>query len=104
DNRQSQLLREIKDVLFETFPRTALSADGQIILAPFDSCGVEIVPAFRLSTPDLVLTAHTANGGSWRTSNPAAEFNHLNSADQHSNGKATHLTMMLKAWNRDCNV
>jgi Second Messenger Oligonucleotide or Dinucleotide Synthetase domain len=35
-NRQSQLLQEVKNALSFTFPRTDLSADGQIVLCPFD--------------------------------------------------------------------
>jgi len=103
-NRQSQLLQEIKNALFGTFPRTDLNADGQIVLCPFDTYTVEVVPVFRLNSPGLFLTPHTAEGGSWRTSNPLAEYQHLHNADLLTNMKATHLTMMAKAWKRECNV
>ena len=102
-NKQSQLLREVKDVLLGTFPSTDLRADGQVVLAPFETYDVEVVPAFRL--PDgKFLTPHTDNNGSWRTSNPVAEYQNLHNADLASGGKATHLTMMAKAWQKECNV
>jgi hypothetical protein len=102
-NEQSYLLREVKDALAVTFPRTSLRADGQVILAPFDTYAVEVVPAFRL--PDgRFLTANTADGGSWKVSNPVAEYKHLHDADLASDRKATHLTLMAKAWKIECNV
>jgi len=103
-NRQSQLLQEVKSALSITFPRTDLSADGQIVLCPFETYSVEVVPVLRLNEPGLFLTPHTGDGGSWRTSNPYAEYQHLRAADQLTNMKATHLTMMAKAWKRQCSV
>lgn len=102
-NKQSQLLQEVKNGLFWTFPRTPLRADGPIIAAPFSSYHVEVVPAFRC-TDGTFLTADTANGGSWRNSNPAEEYRLLKTIDRPTLGKATHLTKMLKAWKYECNV
>jgi hypothetical protein len=102
-NKQSQLLQEVKNCLFGTFPRTPLRADGPIIVAPFSSYHVEVVPAFRRNDGTF-LTAHTADGGSWRNSNPAEEYGLLRASDLPTQGKATHLTKMLKAWKYECNV
>ncbi len=102
-NKQSQLLQEVKNGLFGTFSRTPLRADGPIIAAPFSTYHVEVVPAFRCQNGTF-LTAHTANGGSWRSSNPAEEFRRLQTSDLPTQGKATHLTKMLKAWKYECNV
>lgn len=106
-NKQSALLQEVKNALLGTFPTTDLSADGQVIVAPFQTYSVDIVPAFRYdSGPNAgsYLTACTASGGSWRLSNPVAEYNWLRAVDAVSNGKATDLVRMLKAWKRECNV
>jgi hypothetical protein len=89
--------------LLETFPNTDLRGDGQVVLAPFQSYSVEIVPAF-IRAAGGYLTAHTENGGTWRLSNPAAEFEVLKQADLETKGKATHLLQMLKAWKRECIV
>ncbi len=106
-NKQSQLLQEVKRTLLVTFPNTDLAADGQVVVAPFQTYNVDIVPAFRFTEGALngqYLTAHTANGGSWRLSNPVAEYAWLQAVDRASAGKATYLIKMLKAWKRECNV
>lgn len=102
-NKQSQLLREVKDTLLWTFPNTDLRADGQVVVAPFSTYSIDVVPAFALGNGRF-LTANTVNGGSWRTCNPGAEYTHLHNADLATNWKATHMTMMAKAWKRECNV
>lgn len=102
-NRQSYLLGEIKETLGETFPLTDLSADGQVVLAPFESYSVEVVPAFNWDDKSYI-TAHTADGGNWRFSNPAEEYRLIKYVDSQSDGKATHLIRMLKAWKRECSV
>lgn len=102
-NKQSQLLQEAKDVLGETYPGTDLRADGQVVVAPFQTYKVEIIPAFRFDDGTYI-TAHTANGGSWRASNPAVECQWIQYADSVSAGKATHLIKMLKPWKRECSV
>ncbi len=102
-NKQSQLLQEVKGVLEDTFPRTDLRADGQVVVAPFQTYNVEIIPAF-LMKDDTYITAHTASGGTWRASNPAVEYQWIQYADSVSAGKATHLIKMLKAWKRECSV
>jgi hypothetical protein len=87
--------------------RETQQADGQVIVAPFQTYSVDIVPAFRhVSGPNTgsYLTAHTGDGGSWRLSNPVAEYNWLKSVDAVSSGKASDLVKMLKAWKRVCNV
>jgi len=102
-NKQSQLLRQVKETLQDSYPNTDLSADGQIVLAPFQTYSVEVVPAFNWDGTSYV-TANTANNGSWRHTNPAAEFAAIQLADSLSVGKATHLIRMLKAWKRECSV
>jgi hypothetical protein len=102
-NKQSQLLQEFKSPLLLSFPNTPLKADGQIVKAPFKSYHVEVVPAFRL-LDGTFLTAHTGDNGSWKITNPVAEYNQLKEADLATQMKATHLTKMLKAWKYECNV
>ncbi|HXN74528.1 MAG TPA: hypothetical protein VN861_18420 [Candidatus Acidoferrales bacterium] len=102
-NKQSQLLQEVKRTLERTFPRTDLRADGQVIAAPFQTYNVDVIPAF-VYDDTTYWTAHTADGGSWRASNPAAEYELIRQADLISDGKATHLCKMLKAWKSECSV
>ncbi len=102
-NGQSQLLQEVRRALASSFPRTDLSADGQVVKAPFASYAVEVVPAF-LCDDATYLTCHTADGGSWRASNPLAEYRAIADLNAAYQNKATHLIRMLKAWKRNCNV
>ncbi len=102
-NKQSQLLQEVKRTMLLTFPRTDLRSDGQVVVAPFQTYNVEVIPAFLL-TDETYRTAHTADNGSWRVSNPAAEYQAINYADSVSKNKARHLLKMLKAWKRECSV
>jgi len=102
-NKQSQLLQEVKRGMSTTFALTDLRADGQVVLAPFQTYKVEVVPAFLLKDGTYI-TAHTLDGGSWRASNPSAEYRAIADADSVSSGKATHLIKMLKPWKRECSV
>ncbi len=108
-NKQSQLLQEVKRALFATFPSTALAADGPVVIAPFQTYNVDIAPAFLFPNDGAACAgqyyiAHTPNGGSWRLSNPVAEYKWLQQTDAATSGKVTHLIKMLKAWKRECNV
>lgn len=106
-NKQSQLLQEFRRALLGTFPNTDVGADGQAVVAPFQTYNVDIVPAFRFISGEFAgqyLIADSTDGGRWRHSNPVAEYNWLRQVDAASAGKATHLIKMLKAWKRECNV
>lgn len=106
-NKQSQLLQEVRRTLLVTFPNTEISADGQAVVAPFQTYNVDIVPAFSFTVGDCAgqyLIVDSSDGGRWRFSDPVAEYNWLQRADLASGGKATHLIKMLKAWKRECNV
>jgi hypothetical protein len=105
--KQSQLLQEVRRTLLGTFPNTEISADGQAVVAPFQTYNVDIVPGFRFTTGEVAgqyLIADTTDGGRWRFSNPVAEYNWLRQVDAGSAGKATHLIKMLKTWKPECNV
>ncbi len=106
-NKQSQLLQEVRRTLLGTFPNTEISADGQAVIAPFQTYNVDIVPAFRFISGTYIgqyLIADTTDGGSWRYSHPVAEYNWLQQTDAATAGKVRHLIKMLKAWKRECNV
>ncbi len=102
-NGQSQLLQEVKRVLAQTFPRTDLSANGQVVEVPFNSYSVDVVPSFKC-TDGTYIICQTANGGFWGTSNPIAEYRAITDVNAISGQKATHLIKMLKAWKNSCNV
>jgi hypothetical protein len=103
DNKQSQFLQEVKRTLLVTYPNTDIRGDGPVVKVPFSTYYFEVCPTF-LCDYGTYLTAHTKNNGSWHYSNPHAEYRWLQDVDKKTNGKATHLIKMLKAWKRTCNV
>jgi hypothetical protein len=103
NNKQSYLLQEVKRALLVTFPNTDICGDGPVVVAPFSTYKVEIVPCFDVGN-GVLLNAHTKNDGFWAYSNPIAELNDLNRVDAASGGKARALCRMLKAWKEHCNI
>jgi len=102
-NRQSQLLQEVKSVLLPTFSRTDLKGDGQVIVAPFDTFKVEVVPAFVLESGQALI-CDANEGGKYKTVDPVAEFNTLDWNDRCSSSNVRDLVRMLKQWQRTKNV
>jgi hypothetical protein len=49
-NKQSQLLQEIRAALQASFPRTSIRGDGPVVMVPFQSYAVELLPAVRLQS------------------------------------------------------
>jgi len=75
--RQSALLQEVKNTLCATYPSTAMSGDGQVVVINFGSYCVEIVPAFALTKSGHYWICDTHNGGSYKETAPWAEVNQL---------------------------
>lgn len=98
-NRQSQLLQEIKGVLAQTFTRTTLRGDGQVVVVAFDTIKVEVVPAILL-TDGRYWVCDTHDGGRYKVSDPQALADDLDAADRTYGGSARHLARMAKLWKR----
>ncbi len=102
-NRQSQLLQEVKSVLARTYINTDMSGDGQVIVVRFISYGVEIVPAFELTTGRYWI-CDTNNGGRYKTIDPVAEINGVKESNTATNGNTRDLIRMTKRWQDYCSV
>ena len=103
-NKQSYLLRLVKDALIDRYPATEISQDGQIVAVDFQAYKVEVLPFFYDNSTESCRFADTNDGGHWRICQPWAEIDNLDAADRESRKKARHLVKMLKAWKRRCNV
>jgi hypothetical protein len=103
DNRQSQLLQEVKDVLVGTYSQTTMRGDGQVILIPFNSTRIELSPGFRCQDGSII-TCDTNNGGRYRTSTAEVEEHELSASDTRWNGNTRALARILKRWQREHNV
>lgn len=91
-NGQSRLLQAVKNAILNTYPRSDVRADGQVVKINFaDGMYFEIVPAFKnilwndywdgtYKYPD------TNNGGNWRSTNPKSEQDAMADKNRTSNG------------------
>ncbi len=102
-NGQSYLLQEVRGKLLKTYSRTEIRADGQIVLVPFSSYCVEIVPCFRGDNETFWLP-DTNDGGRWKATCPTAERALVLKSNVRSKGNTINLIKMMKAWKKYCNV
>ena len=91
-NGQSQLLQALKEAILSTYPRSAVKADGQVVVIDFsDGIKFEVLPAFqqldwlgnwtgKYDYPD------THMGGNWLTTNPLSEQRAMKQKNCESNG------------------
>lgn len=102
-NKQSQLLQEVKSVLLGTYPGTDMRGDGQVVVVPFASYALEVVPAFLL-TDGQYWICDTNGGGRYKTTHPKAEIAAVAESDQKTNGNTRALIRMMKRWQEYCSV
>ncbi len=102
-NKQSQLLQEVKSVLLDTYPQTSMRGDGQVVVVPFNSYGIEVAPGFP-ATGGGYLICDTNDGGRYKWVHPAGELAAFNDADARFAGNVRKLSQMLKQWQRYCSV
>jgi hypothetical protein len=101
-NRQSQLLQEVKDVLTGTYSATKMRGDGQVVIVPFATHTVEVVPAFLLDNTQYWV-CNTHDGGKYVNFDPTAEANSVSSSEG-ANRNTRDLIKMLKCWQGYCSV
>lgn len=102
-NKQSQLLQEIKTVLQRTYSTTEIKGDGQVVLVPFTTFSVEVVPAILL-TNGRYWICDTNNGGRYKVADPDAEIKHIKDSNDTTSGNTRDLIRMIKRWQEFCNV
>lgn len=102
-NKQAQLLQEVKEVLERTYPRTSIRSDRNVVLVPFDSYAVEVVPGFE-TADGKYLVPDSSGGGKYTTSDYLAEAQAIAASDNAYNGNTRHLVRMMKCWQGYCSV
>ena len=109
-NKQSVLLQEVRGVLVASYPKTKMRADGQVVVVPFASYQVEVVPAFKdkgLLFGELTgkyIIFDTNEGGRWKRTDPVAEKAHVKTSNDATSGDTRGLIRMMKRWQDHCNV
>jgi hypothetical protein len=92
----------VKQVLQKTYSQTNIKGDGQVVVVPFTSYRVEVLPAFKINGKYIYPDTH--DGGSWRFTAPVAEKQHLQESNKRSKGNTIRLIKMIKAWKHYCSV
>jgi hypothetical protein len=97
-NGQSALLAAVRNSIKQTYPLTAVGADGQVILVPFtDGITFEVVPCF-LNKDDSFTYPDSNDGGRWRTTNPRPEIAAIRERNGVCNNNLVPLCRMLRSW------
>lgn len=102
-NKQSQLLQEVKSVIAAKFPSTAIRGDGPVVIVPFATYDVELIPAFAL-TGGGHWVCMTDGGGRYKTAQYAAEADAILNSNRDTNGNTRALVRMMKRWQSFCSV
>lgn len=97
NNKQSQLLQEIKGVLKEKYPNTDLKGDGQVVVIKFQKYTVELVPGFKQSDGSFKYP-DTNDGGSWKITNPMLEIEQCKKMKRDTDQNFNNICNMLRAW------
>lgn len=102
-NGQSQMLQDVRAVIGQRFPATAISGNGRVVDVKFTSGhSVQVVPAFESSKKFLLADSH--HGGSWQLSDYREEAAYIDRSDKSAAGNTRKLIKMLKVWQQECNV
>lgn len=102
-NKQSQLLQEVKSVLSARYSMTKMRGDGQVVIVPFTSYAVEVLPAFELTSGQYWI-CDTNNGGRYKNTDPNAEIENVRSSNSQTSGDTRSLIRMMKCWQDYCSV
>jgi hypothetical protein len=101
------VLLEVAAVLGEDFSSVTPNR-GWLTVSPWgDGPAVRVIPAFACATGGFLMVEAgppAAGSSHWRQINPQAEAAMIQEADRTSDGKATHLILMAKAWRRQHNA
>ena len=90
-NPQSRLLQVVKNAILESYPRSDVKGDGQVVVINFsDGMKFEILPAIRnfnqWTKKESYKYPDTHMGGNWLSTNPKTEITAMDKKDTQSNG------------------
>lgn len=85
-NSQSRLLQAVRNAILNSYPKSDVRADGQVVKIAFsDGMDFEIIPAF-ISWDGSYKYPDSNIGGSWKSTNPKAEQEAMAQKNRSSNG------------------
>ena len=85
-NSASHLLQAIRADILETYPKTDISGDGQVVVIEFtDGMKFEVLPGFKRGN-DAYYHPDTHDGGSWKLTYPFLEQTAMRKKNSQCNG------------------
>ena len=97
NNGQSELLQEVKGIIKETYSRTDIRGDGQVVVVQFSNFKFEVVPGFEKSDGSFRYP-DSSSGGSWENTDPRPEKDAINKLNDDTNKNLKNLCKMVRAW------
>lgn len=96
-NGQSALLQDVKNIVKETYDKTDIRADGQVIDIMLKDGTIELVPAFKQQDGSFIYP-DSNNGGKWRYTRPLEEIQLAMRAKNDSSDLYNYLCFLLRKW------
>ncbi|MFC0265025.1 nucleotide-binding domain-containing protein [Alloscardovia macacae] len=97
ENGQSALLQDVKKVMQESYPRTTIRGDGQVVVIEFDKYRVELVPGFKQNDGSFKYP-DTHDSGSWKYTNPIIEQKECSLCNDKSYGVYYDFCHIMRSW------
>lgn len=101
DNKQSQLLTDVKDAIKARYPTTNVRVDRLVVTATYTNFHVEVQPVFEEFDDDnesYFKYPDTYNGGSWKVTKPRQEIAAMKEFVDQKNKNLRRLCKMARAW------
>lgn len=102
-NGPSTMLQEVRQSLLNRYPKSDVSADGQIVAVNFTGYRVEVLPAFLDDAGDYI-HGDTNDGGSWKLTKPRPEIAAVSKLDATAKGNLKDVCKMLRSWKNKVGV
>ena len=96
-NGQSALLQDVKSIVKETYDKTDIRADGQVIDIMFKEGTIELVPSFKQQDGSFIYP-DSNNGGKWKYTKPIEEIQLAIRAKNNSSDLYNYLCFLLRQW------
>ena len=101
-NGQSTLLQVVKGAILDSYPRTDVKGDGQIVSVKFsDGMTFEVLPTFEEGDfANSLYYPDTHSGGEWKSTDPRSEQKAISDLNGRCGDKLYDLCRTVRVWNR----
>jgi len=97
DNKQLNLLQDVRAALLKRYPRTDIRVDRLVVTVTYTNFHVEVQPVFEQDDGSFKYP-DTKNEGAWKITKPYEEMNAVAKLDNEKNSNLRRLCKMARAW------